>query len=77
MVDPNSPELAYMQVANDIGRRIRGGEIKGRLASERDLAEEYEVSYGTIRRAMGVLRERDLVVSVHGRGTFVKGTPGF
>jgi DNA-binding GntR family transcriptional regulator len=43
VVDPDSPELAYMQVANDLARRIQAGEIKGRLASERDLAEEYEV----------------------------------
>jgi DNA-binding GntR family transcriptional regulator len=76
VVDPDSPELAYMQVANDLARRIQAGEIKGRLASERDLAEEYEVAYGTIRRAMGVLRDRGLVVSVHGRGTFVKGADG-
>ena len=73
MVDPDSPELAYLQVANDLGRRIRAGEITGRLTSERDLAGEYEVSYGTIRRAMGILRDRGLVVSVHGRGTFVTG----
>ena len=74
MVDQDSPEQAYLQVANDLGRRIQAGEIRGRLTSERDLAAVYEVSYGTIRRAMGILRDRGLVVSVHGRGTFV--TPG-
>ena len=73
MVGQDSPELSYLQVANDLGRRIQAGEITGRLTSERDLASEYEVSYGTIRRAMGILRDRGLVVSVHGRGTFVIG----
>jgi len=74
VIDPDLPELAYLQVANDLGRRIQAGEITGRLASERDLAGEYEVSYGTIRRAMGILRDQGLVVSVHGRGTFVTET---
>ena len=76
MVDPDSPEQAYLQVANDLSRRIQAGEIRGRLTSERDLAGEYEVSYGTIRRAMGILRDRGLVVSVHGRGTFATRAPG-
>jgi GntR family transcriptional regulator len=35
------------------------------------LAEHYEVSYGTVRRAMEVLRERGLIITTHGRGTFV------
>ena len=76
MVDPDSPEQAYLQVANDLSRRIQAGEIRGRLTSERDLAGEYEVSYGTIRRAMGILRDRGLIVSVHGRGTFATRAPG-
>ena len=42
-----------------------------RLRSERDLAEYYEVSYGTIRRATAVLRDRGLIETIHGRGTFV------
>jgi DNA-binding GntR family transcriptional regulator len=45
--------------------------LTARLRSERDLAEHYEVSYGTIRRAMEVLRERGLIATIHGRGTFV------
>lgn len=72
MVDPDSPVLAYVQLADDLARKIEGGELIGRLPSERDLAAEYGVAYGTVRRAMEVLRDRRLVVSVHGRGTFVK-----
>jgi DNA-binding GntR family transcriptional regulator len=49
------------------------GPVSGaRLLSERALAEYYEVAFNTIRGAMKVLRERGLVESVHGRGTFVK-----
>jgi GntR family transcriptional regulator len=71
VVDPDSPVLAYVQLADDLARKIGSGELTGRLPAERDLAAEYGVAYGTVRRAMEVLRERGLVESVHGRGTFV------
>lgn len=67
-------DLAYRRVADDIAARIVSGELTAgaRLRSERDLAEFYQVSYGTIRRAMEVLRNRGLITTIHGRGTFVK-----
>jgi GntR family transcriptional regulator len=68
------PQLAYMRVAEDITARIESGELRpgARLRSERDLATHYGVAFHTIRNAMRVLRERGLIVSVHGRGTFVR-----
>lgn len=71
-------DLAYVRVANDIASRIASGELKpgARLRAERDLAEHYGVAYHTIRRAMKLLRERGLIVSIHGRGTFVADRPG-
>jgi GntR family transcriptional regulator len=41
------------------------------VRAERDLATHYGVAYGTIRRAMQLLRERGLIETIHGRGTFV------
>lgn len=70
-IDVDRLEHAYSQVAVDIARRISDGEITRRLPAERALAEEYGVSYTTVRHAMAVLRERGLIVSIHGRGTFV------
>lgn len=66
-------DLAYLRVAEDIAARIASGELRpgARLRAERELAEHYEVAYGTIRRAMAVLRERGLIETIHGRGTFV------
>jgi DNA-binding GntR family transcriptional regulator len=63
-----------MRVVNDIAARIASGELApgARLRAERELATYYGGSYGTVRRAMEVLRERDLVESIHGRGTFVR-----
>lgn len=68
-------QLAYMRVADDIESRIKSGELRpgARLLSERDLAGYYGVAFHTVRRAMAVLRERGLIETVHGRGTFVKG----
>lgn len=66
-------DLAYVRVADDIADRIVSGELAAgaRLRAERELAEHYEVAYGTVRRAMAVLRERGLIETIHGRGTFV------
>jgi GntR family transcriptional regulator len=61
-----------VQVADDIERRITEGEISMKLPSERSIAEEYGVAYTTVRHATAVLRERGLIVTVHGRGTYVK-----
>jgi GntR family transcriptional regulator len=70
-------DLAYMRVADDITARIASGELAhgARLRSERDLADFYEVAYGTVRHAMQVLRDRGLIETIHGRGTFVTRPP--
>jgi DNA-binding GntR family transcriptional regulator len=70
-VDPYGAEYAYVQVAADIQRRIAEGEIELKLPSERSFAEEYEVAYTTVRHAMTVLRDQGIIITVHGRGTFV------
>ena len=72
-IDPSGPELIYVQVADRITAQIESGQLApgARLPSERDLAAELGVSYDSVRRAMGLLRERGLIVTVHGRGTFV------
>jgi GntR family transcriptional regulator len=70
-IDPFGAEYAYVQVADDIQRRITEGEITAKLPGERSFAEEYGVAYTTVRHAMALLRERGIIVTVHGRGTFV------
>lgn len=73
-IDPSAPKLVYVQVADHITARISSGELTpgGRLPAERDLAIEYGVAYDTIRRATALLRERGLIITIVGRGTFVK-----
>jgi GntR family transcriptional regulator len=75
-VPPFSPSplrLMYVQVAEHIEARIRAGELKPghRLPPEREMAAEYGVAYNTMRKSMEILREAGLIVTMHGRGTFV------
>jgi GntR family transcriptional regulator len=72
-IDPAAPKLVYLQVADHIAGRIEAGELQpgARLPAERDMAIEYGVAYDTIRRATAVLRERGLITTIVGRGTFV------
>jgi DNA-binding GntR family transcriptional regulator len=63
----------YLQLADIIEQRIKSGELRvGRtIPSEQTLMQEYELSRGTVRKAVSVLRERGLVDTVPHRGTFV------
>jgi GntR family transcriptional regulator len=71
-VDPiGNADYTYVQVADAIAARIASGEFAGRLPAERDLALRFGVSYQTVRHGIGVLRDRGLVVTRHGRGNFV------
>lgn len=75
--DPAGPQLIYVALADHIAARIASGELRpgARLPAERDLAAEYGVAYMTVRRAAGELRERGLIVTIHGRGTYVAEPP--
>jgi DNA-binding GntR family transcriptional regulator len=66
----------YIQVADRIEKRIRNGEFgeDGRLPSSPELAEWYGVTVKVVGHAREELIRRELVVSVKGRGTFVRAT---
>jgi GntR family transcriptional regulator len=71
--DPGSQVPLYVQAADYIAARIESGDLVpgARLPSERDLTEEWQVAYATVRRTMRELRARGLVVSVLGKGTYI------
>jgi GntR family phosphonate transport system transcriptional regulator len=59
------------QIEDDIaGRLFPPG---GRLPTEHELAERFEVNRHTLRRAVAALEEKGLVRIEQGRGTFVQG----
>src|SRR3954469_25273443 len=64
----------YQQVAATIERAIAEGRYQPgqRLASERDLAEEFGVSRPTVRRAVIALEMRGLLESRQGSGVYVR-----
>jgi len=68
------PAYMYEQVAEHIEARIRAGEIPlgARLPGEQALRQEYGVALSTVRKAMQLLRERELVVTRASLGTFVR-----
>ena len=71
--DPAGPELVYMLVADDIAAKITSGELApgARLPGEADMAAEYGVAKMTARRSVRELRERGLVRTVVGKGSYV------
>jgi len=71
VIDPLSPDFTYAQVANSMAARINAGEFRHRLPAQRDLAEEYQVAYQTVRHALAMLRETGLVATRQGLGTYV------
>ena len=71
--DDSGPTPIYQQIADFVAAQIADGTLApgAKLAAERNLAEEWGVAYLTVRRAMRELRERGLIVTTQGRGTYV------
>ncbi len=72
--DPRGPELVYVQVADDIAAQIARGELTAgdRLMGEAEMAAHYGIAKMTARRAVRELRERGLVRTVVGKGSYVE-----
>ena len=63
----------YRQTRDLMIRRIADGDWEPgqRLPSEWDLADEFGVSQGTVRKALNDLADENMVLRHQGRGTFV------
>jgi DNA-binding GntR family transcriptional regulator len=74
VVNPLNPTPLYVQLADQLEEQIRAGILApGQpLPSEKTLQQGYGVARGTARRAVELLRERGLVITLPQRGTFVK-----
>ena len=66
-------EWRYLQVADDLERRVRSGEVPyDSILPHRDLlAAEYGVGVMTVRKSLGVLAGRGLVRPMPSVGTVV------
>jgi len=66
---------ALADVAASISESIAAGDFsEGRLPTERELAEKYQVSRSGIRKALASIEREGLIVRSVGRGTFVAGS---
>jgi DNA-binding LacI/PurR family transcriptional regulator len=67
----DNDKLVYRHVAELINQAIDAGSLNGRLPSERELANAYGVSRVTIRRALDILLDANVVHRLARKGTYV------
>lgn len=73
MVDiTNTAEHLYLQVANHLKKRIRNKDFgeDGRIPNYIQLTQEYDVSMSTVKKAMQLLNDENIITSRVGKGTF-------
>jgi len=72
-IDRSRPEPIYQQIREWMRQQIASGQWPEhyRLKSELDLVAELGVNRGTVRKAIADLIAEGLLVTIHGRGTFV------
>jgi len=67
----------YVRVRNEIRKEIEHGATKlgsdGALGNQQHLASRYNVSVGTVKRALGELERQGLIVSRQGKGVLLTG----
>lgn len=73
-IERSGPKLIYQQIIDWLRSQISTGMWPEhyRLPSEFELAANFGVSRGTIRKAINQLTREGLLVTIHGRGTFVE-----
>ena len=72
-IDRDAGRPLWRQLADILRAMIESGEIgPGKLLpSQRTLMQRYEVSDGTVKRALALLHEEGLVETEQGRGSYV------
>ncbi len=73
MVDiTNTDEHLYELVANDLKKKIRDSYFgsNGKIPNYLQLTEMYDVSMSTIKKAMRILNDEEVLISRVGKGTF-------
>ncbi|WP_298763456.1 GntR family transcriptional regulator [uncultured Polaribacter sp.] len=72
-VDTTSMVPKYMQIIDSIINNITTGNIKigDKIPSINKLSKDFYLSRDTVERAYSVLKKQKVLVSVHGKGTYV------
>jgi len=63
----------HLQISDMLAREIQSGVLVNgeKLAPERQMASRLNISVGTLRKALHVLEEKDMLHRVHGSGNYV------
>ncbi|MGH3671485.1 MAG: GntR family transcriptional regulator [Pseudonocardiaceae bacterium] len=77
MPERRSSVFPYHRIVDDLRSAILAGRLAPgeRLDSEWKLAQQYQTSRPTVRRAVAVLKAEGLVITEQGRGAFVRSQP--
>jgi GntR family transcriptional regulator len=77
LLEKNSTTPIYIQLKNILKSAIMNGEIgqDEMIPSETQLAETYNITRTTVRRAISELAQENLLRKEHGKGTFVSLRP--
>ncbi|SDC22551.1 transcriptional regulator, GntR family [Pelagirhabdus alkalitolerans] len=69
----------YLFVIEQVKEKINNGELEPgeRLPSEMEFAKQFRVSRNTLREALRILEEENVIIRRHGIGTFVNKKPVF
>jgi len=67
----------YVQISEVLIREIASGQLLdgARLPPERDLAKQHGTTVRTLRKALAILEEKELIESIQGSGNYVRKTP--
>lgn len=73
MLNQDAMTPLYVQLMEEVEKNINGGIYKpgDKIMTEAEMSKEYGVSLITVRKAIGSLMEKGLVVRKQGKGTFV------
>lgn len=72
-LDTSTSTPLYVQMADELMSQIKSGQLApgSRLPTEMELSSSYGVSRVTVRKALSLLSERNLLERTSGKGTFV------
>lgn len=71
---PDAPTPLYVQLANMLRDQIAQGQLSPGVAlpSELDLMQAHNVSRTTVRQALTLLAEDNIIIKVQGKGSFIQ-----
>lgn len=75
IISHGSAQPPNRQLAAILRRLIDDGTITARLPGERELADQYGVALGTVRKALAILRDEGRIETTAGWGSYVRERP--